>query len=33
MTGNEVSFRDTRFENLILGVSSDRFNVIASTLT
>ncbi|MEJ5082022.1 transporter substrate-binding domain-containing protein [Ochrobactrum sp. MYb379] len=31
-TGSEVSFQDTRFENLILGVSSDQFNVIASTL-
>lgn len=31
-TGSEVSFHDTRFENLILGVSSDQFNVIASTL-
>ncbi|MBO9196736.1 transporter substrate-binding domain-containing protein [Rhizobium sp. 16-449-1b] len=31
-TGSDVSFHDTRFENLILGVSSDQFNVIASTL-
>lgn len=31
-TGREVSFLDTRFENLILGVSGDQFDVIASTL-
>ncbi|QRM33389.1 transporter substrate-binding domain-containing protein (plasmid) [Microvirga sp. VF16] len=31
-TGSDVSFLDTRFENLILGVSGNQFNVIASTL-
>ena len=28
----EANFADTRFENLIIGVSSDQFDVIASTL-
>ncbi len=31
-TGGNVSFLDTRFENLILGVSGGQFDVIASTL-
>lgn len=31
-TGRDVSFLDTRFENLILGVSGAQFDVIASTL-
>ncbi len=30
--GLEIEFSDTRFENLIIGVSSDQFDVIASTL-
>lgn len=31
-TGKDVSFLDTRFENLILGVSGDQFDIVASTL-
>ena len=31
-SGGNVSFLDTRFENLILGVSGGQFDVIASTL-